>query len=255
MATTGVRDRLAACSIAAFDAWLTSTSMPRRFSSATVSRAQRPQSAMQRRAVAQVGARVAAVGQRVVAVMGEREVARAHRVQRAQPGRVLAQSVAVLDRGHDDDARAGGLPADARHVGRHAGAQAVALARHRGDGLQHGRRAVPSLGPAVHRARALRHVGHEAPDAQAAARHLADVDPALRLGERVRRVGPGDVDMAVEGQEPRVQGRRVDRVGLHPCRPWAASRDGVWSSRAWLSLNGGSRGYAQPPASGYEAVG
>ena len=69
--------------------------------------------AMLLRGVAEFRPGYGRVGQRVVAVMGQRDVAGAARRQRAQPGEVGAESVAVLDRGDD---RGGVIPPGALDV-------------------------------------------------------------------------------------------------------------------------------------------
>ncbi len=147
VATTGVRDRAAACSIVALETWLTSTSMPSRFISATAARPECAQSAMQGGDVAEIGPRIAAVGQGVVAGMGQGHVAGAQRAELRQHGDVLADRVAVFHRRDDGD---GAIPLGRFDLGcggwsgGHAGPPPPA---HAADRLQHAQRPL-ACGPA-----------------------------------------------------------------------------------------------------------
>ncbi len=176
--------------------------------------AERAETAMLGRRVAQVGARVAGIRQRVVAVVRQRQVARTERPEPREPRQLGAHREAVLHRrddrqlavalGRDDLIDGDG---DARH-------DAVLAAPHAADRMQHADGALERGGLALGGAGGLRHVGGEAAGGEAAALHLRQIDPARAVQERIGAGRPGDVDVGIEGQQAAMQRKRVGGEGV-----------------------------------------
>ncbi len=165
---------------------------------------------MQLRRIIEVAPRVGAVRQRVMAVMADRHIDGAEAAQACERRQILADRVAVLDRGqHRQHAIALRLlqrirgAADTR-------ADAVLATPHAVDRLKHVDHTIRRLRVARRVAATLRDVGDEAPGIEPARPHLEQVDMAAARLEGVLIVRPRNVDVAVERQR-----RPVERLGVH----------------------------------------
>jgi hypothetical protein len=170
---------------------------------------ERTQPAVLLRRVAEIGARIGGIGQLVMAVMGEREIDRAQFAQAGELAGIAADGIAVLHRRDHRDHAGAPRRLDIPGAADYAGDEIADAAVHATDRLQHATGTRPGGGVAGLIARPLRDIGGETPGREPATAHLRQIDAAGGVGEwivlgRVLR-RPGDVDMAVEGQQGTVQ--------------------------------------------------